>query len=196
MTKLTDTQLVILAAAAKRSSGSLLPLPKRLKLGDGNKTAALKNLIKRKLAVEQLAAAEEALWREENGERFALVIGPEGLRAIGAEPSGAGSAGEQPPGTGSTGSNVKRQKRVSQKGKTSKRSNSLKTQSRPGTKQAKLIERLRQAHGASIADLVKVTGWRAHSVRGVMSGVLKKKLGLSISSEKDASGERRYRLAE
>ena len=50
--------------------------------------------------------------------------------------------------------------------------------------------------GATIQDLAIVTGWQVHSVRGVISGVLKKKLGMTVVSEKNESGERRYRLAE
>ena len=44
--------------------------------------------------------------------------------------------------------------------------------------------------------MMKVTGWQAHSIRGVMSGALKKKLGLEIISEKsEKTGERRYHIA-
>ncbi len=61
------------------------------------------------------------------------------------------------------------------------------------SKQANLIARLEQPAGATIADLMKVTGWQAHSVRGVMSGALKKRLGLTITSEK-GDGDRVYRI--
>ena len=63
----------------------------------------------------------------------------------------------------------------------------------PGSKQAKLVELLRHAKGASLDEMVKATGWQRHSVRGVMSGVLKKKLGLTITSMKDEHG-RVYRI--
>ncbi len=49
--------------------------------------------------------------------------------------------------------------------------------------------------GASIADLMKATGWQAHSVRGAISGNLKKKLGLGIISEKVEGRGRVYRIA-
>jgi hypothetical protein len=65
---------------------------------------------------------------------------------------------------------------------------------RAGSKQAKLVELLRHAKGASIAEMVKATGWQAHSVRGVMSGVLKKRLSLTITSTKEELG-RVYRVA-
>ena len=65
---------------------------------------------------------------------------------------------------------------------------------RAGSKQAKLVELLRHAKGASIAEMVKATGWQAHSVRGAMSGVLKKRLGLTITSTKEERG-RVYRVS-
>ena len=65
--------------------------------------------------------------------------------------------------------------------------------SRPGNKQSKLGELLRHAKGASLDEMVEATGWQRHSVRSVMSGVLKKKLGLTITSMKDEHG-RTYRI--
>src|SRR4029077_16099795 len=63
---------------------------------------------------------------------------------------------------------------------------------RPGTKQAQVIDLLRRPQGASIAELVEATGWQQHSVRGVIAGALKKKLGLAVTSKKAEDGERRY----
>jgi hypothetical protein len=65
---------------------------------------------------------------------------------------------------------------------------------RGGSKQARLIEMLQRPDGATIAQMTKVTHWQVHSVRGVMSGVLKKRLGLKIVNEKKDSGERVYRI--
>jgi len=53
---------------------------------------------------------------------------------------------------------------------------------------------LRRPEGAGIAELAGATGWQVHSVRGAMSGALKKKLGLTITSEKTETG-RVYRIA-
>jgi hypothetical protein len=55
---------------------------------------------------------------------------------------------------------------------------------RAGTKQAMLIEMLQSPDGATIAEIVGATGWLAHTARGVISGVLKKKLGLAITTTK------------
>jgi len=65
----------------------------------------------------------------------------------------------------------------------------------PATKQARLIALLKQAPGASLADLTAATGWQAHSVRGAISGVLRKRLQLPVISE-TVDGTRRYRIAE
>ena len=67
---------------------------------------------------------------------------------------------------------------------------------RENTKQAKVIMMLRRPAGATIADLAKATGWQRHTVRGAISGALKKKLGLSVASEKTKDGDRVYRIAD
>jgi len=64
-----------------------------------------------------------------------------------------------------------------------------------GSKQQLLVDLLSRAEGATIKQIAAATGWQAHSVRGVMSGVLKKKLRLHITSEKSSGGERLYRVA-
>ncbi len=67
-------------------------------------------------------------------------------------------------------------------------------QHRSGTKQAQMIELLSRDTGATIADLVAATGWQPHTVRGAMAGALKKKLGLTITSEKVEGRGRVYRV--
>ena len=63
-----------------------------------------------------------------------------------------------------------------------------------GSKQATIIEMLRSEDGATIADIVAATGWQPHTVRGAISGALKKRLGLDITSEKIADRGRVYRI--
>ncbi len=63
------------------------------------------------------------------------------------------------------------------------------------TKTEQVLGLLRRAKGASISDLCTATGWQAHSVRGFLSGTVKKKMGLAVVSEKDGKGIRRYRIA-
>ena len=66
---------------------------------------------------------------------------------------------------------------------------------RKQTKQAACLALLRGPNGASIDELQKATGWQAHSVRGFLAGAVKRKLGLLLTSDKDAGGVRRYRIA-
>lgn len=63
------------------------------------------------------------------------------------------------------------------------------------TKIDALLVLLRQPEGARIEELIAATGWQAHSVRGAMSGAIKKGLGLAVSSEK-IDGARVYRIVE
>ena len=62
------------------------------------------------------------------------------------------------------------------------------------TKQAACLALLWGPNGASIDELQKATGWQAHSVRGFLAGAVKTKLGLALTSDKDAGGVRRYRI--
>ncbi len=64
------------------------------------------------------------------------------------------------------------------------------------TKQALLIGLLQRPDGASIAELVKATGWQNHSIRGAISFTLKKKLGLNVTSQRDEKRGRVYRITK
>jgi hypothetical protein len=66
---------------------------------------------------------------------------------------------------------------------------------RNGTKQALMIEMLRRPEGATVEQIAKATNWARHTVRGAMAGALKKKLGLTITSEKTEAGARVYHIA-
>jgi hypothetical protein len=65
---------------------------------------------------------------------------------------------------------------------------------RNGTKQALMIAMLRRPEGATVEQIAEATGWARHTVRGAMAGALKKKLGLTITSEKTEGAARTYHL--
>ena len=66
---------------------------------------------------------------------------------------------------------------------------------RDGSKKAEVLGLLQRKGGATLAQIMKATGWQAHSVRGFISGALGKKMGLAVASERREDGERVYSLA-
>lgn len=65
---------------------------------------------------------------------------------------------------------------------------------RPGTKLAALVMALRRPQGATSLQLMLTTGWQSHTVRGAISGVVRKKLSLNVALAHNDSGERVYRV--
>jgi hypothetical protein len=61
-------------------------------------------------------------------------------------------------------------------------------------KSEQIIGLLKRSNGASIAELSTTTGWQEHSVRGFMSGALKKKLHLEVTSTREGDKDRRYQI--
>jgi hypothetical protein len=61
------------------------------------------------------------------------------------------------------------------------------------SKQDAVIAMLRRPDGATVDEVASATGWQRHTVRGVFSGTLKKKLGLAVASAKEERG-RVYRI--
>ncbi len=193
MPKLTDSQLVILSAAAKRRDGTVLPLPRSLKVNKAAATTVLKSLLKKGLLAERPAAADEPHWRKsKDGGRRALVITEDGLQAIGVDVDEKASTQSRSTKTQPRQRRRRAERKPADKPCVAKPSPAA---VRPGTKQALLIDLLTRKKGATIDEAVAATGWQAHSVRGAISGALKKKLGLAVTSEKPGDGPRRYRIA-
>lgn len=166
MPKITDTQTIILSTAAQRADNLAMPLPKGLHGAAANKVITI--MIGRGWLEEVDADLRkgEPLWREiGDGHGTTLVATDAGLRAIGVEPvvvktvAAVRTRAAQPPA-------------------------SKPPTPRAGTKQAQIITLLKRPEGATIAEIVAATGWQAHSARGMISGALKKRLGLPITSEK------------
>lgn len=69
-----------------------------------------------------------------------------------------------------------------------------KSNAKSKTKKQTCIDLLKRPKGVSLAELQKVTGWQPHSVRGFLSGTVKKMADVLLVTEKDKSGTRRYRI--
>ena len=71
----------------------------------------------------------------------------------------------------------------------------MKVRKRENSKQATVLQMLKRDDGATVRQICDATGWQAHTVRGTFAGAFKKKLGLTIESDKAQGGERVYRIA-
>ena len=223
MTKLSDTQAIMLSAAAQRADGNLLPLPGSLRGGAATKVVAA--LLARGLAREEVTDARDPRRRRaEHGlAQRATTAAPSSShhpgrarghrhrtrrRACGGadgDPveyrfnAGINSAGEPAAGPAEAAAPVEapEEARPSEEGGCPHEPSTAPAprKTRDDTKQAQLIAMLRRKEGATIAQIVAATGWQPHTVRGAFAGALKKKLGLTVTSEKVEGGERVYRIA-
>ena len=71
----------------------------------------------------------------------------------------------------------------------------VKPRTRENSKQAEVMRMLQRPEGATVRQICDATGWQAHTVRGAFAGAFKKKLGLTLVSDKQPGGERFYRVA-
>lgn len=185
---LSDTQLVILSAAAKRSSNALMPFPKSLRAKDAVLTKAIGKLERCGLIEERPSTANGAFWRR-NGEdqQLGLFLTDAGLAALDG-PANGSKAAEAP--------TLKPKTEKSRAGTKSSRTKKQTIAGSRGTisKQDKVLKLLRRKDGATLPDICSETGWQPHSARGFLSGTVRKKLGLTLLSEKGNDGARRYRL--
>lgn len=233
--KLSDFDLVVLAAAGADDDLRVLPLPASLKGDHETLKLPLQDLLRRGLIAEAPTTAVETIWRKtETGERLVLVITDAGLAAIEGEASEntekprrtvvKEKARSQPSATPKSSSGRKKTKAKpaakpkqdaveatrsrattpSPKPKASKNLPSPdndddfdpQTQKRFSgkTKGGVIIELLKRKTGATVSELMEITGWQAHSVCGFMSGTVRRRYGLPLTSEKKPGKERRYRI--
>jgi hypothetical protein len=166
--QLTDTQSIILSTACGRDDGMVFPITAKLKGGAvGN---VCKSLLKRGLIEEVAATDLNTVWRHDEAR------GPITLRATRLTYSTLGIAddtrGAVPAETETAPEPIRR---------------------RSGTKQEAVIAMLRAKDGATVAEIMAATNWAGHTTRGFLSGALKKKLSLTITSEKIEGRGRVYR---
>ncbi len=187
MTKLSDTQTIILSRAGQNKDRIALPLPESLRGGVAAKVVG--GLVAKGFLEEVEADPRkgEPLWRKTgDGHGTTFVVTDAGLAAIGIEPAGVDDAntGATQPSSAENATDPAILTETAPKVRTP----------REGTKQAALIAMLRAPDGATIEEISVATGWQPHTVRGAMSGALKKKLGFEITSEKVEDRGRVYRL--
>jgi hypothetical protein len=151
--KLSDLHYVLLAIAAKRSSGSILPPSTSIGLTRSGLTRAIKMLIKNGLAEEIESNDDENIWRTDGERKLAAVITDAGRAAVteadGRDPNGP-VGGTAPSLTSSV------------------------EQINPPTKRSLVIEMLCRADGATLTQLVETTGWLPHTTRAALTGLRKK----------------------
>ena len=119
--------------------------------------------------------------------------------ATGDQPKAAKKAGVAPRGAHvakKKGKSTKMARPAKKAGKRAKSAKSGKAPStvRHGSKTENVLELLKRPGGVTLKELMKTTGWQAHSIRGFLSGTIGKKLGLAVKSTKGKDGERSYSI--
>ena len=177
-TKLTDTQTAILQAAAGRPDGNIEPLPATLR--GGARTKVIEGLLARRLVVD---AGSQHLLTDAGyaavGKRRPASKGVKKMDAQdGVTKRDALNALAEPEATDAL-----------------QKLEVTPFTIRPGTKLAAIIEAMSSTSGATIAQMMAGTGWQAHTVRGAISGMIRKRLGYEVITEKKTDGHRAYRIA-
>lgn len=167
--KLTDTQTTILKAAVSRPDGNIEPLPSTLR--GGARAKVIEGLIARGLIAES----------EGNH-----LLTDAGFAAVGKRrPVPKGVQKMDAPDA------VAKREVTHAIQKLEATSRTI----RSGTKLAAIIDAMRHPGGATIAQMMAGTGWQAHTVRGAISGMVRKRLGYQVVTEKMMDGQRAYRIA-
>lgn len=186
MTKLTDSQLILLSRASQHRDG-MLEDAGSMNPGAASKVAGA--LIRKKLMKETRAKTGMPVWRKDDDDRsWSLMITKAGLKAIGAEDDAPATRSSEPVAAKDD------QNKISNRAKASFKQTPVKSQSietlppetlvfRPGSKQAKIVDLLQRAHGASIADMMEATGWLPHSTRAALTGLRKRGVDIERSSD-------------
>ena len=187
--KLTDTQLVMLSAAAQREDRCLVA-PARLKGAALQKLA--RKLISAGLAKEIKAKSDNPIWRrdEESGASYALKLTAAGAKAIGID---EGVESENAPNEVGALENQKKTT-ISSKGKASDALEPIEpvaagpSAPRGGSKLAQVIKLLQRDYGATIDELMAATGWLAHTTRAALTGLRKRGFVVAIDRSDNERG--------
>ncbi|MDZ4139235.1 MAG: DUF3489 domain-containing protein, partial [Erythrobacter sp.] len=177
MNQLSDTQTLILSAAAQRPEHIALPLPESLRGGAAAKVVGAMIATGLLQDVDADLRKGEPMWRQTgDGHGLTLVATDAGLAAIGIEPEDAHTApiGTTDAPTEGPALETPSEPDAAPKARTP----------RECTKQATLIGMLRAPDGATIEEIMGALEWAPHTVRGAMAGALKKTLGLEVTTEK------------
>jgi DNA-binding MarR family transcriptional regulator len=189
MVKLTDSQLIVLSAAAARDDG-LAVVPAKM-----NKAGAAKvgtSLITRKLMRGVKTKPGMPVWRhDEDGRPISLMITKAGRNAIGvaeAAPAVTARADKKPNGAKALAKNAPKERA----GRSGVQPAPTALTPRAGSKQALVISMLSGKSGATLDDLIEATGWLPHTTRAALTGLRQKGFSIERTREKDASV---YRLS-
>lgn len=168
--KITDTQREVLKLATYRPDGNIEPLPATLRGGARKKV--IDGLLARALVVTE---GDQYLLSDAGYAAAGRKRKPQAPVALAAKVRAPVAAAK------------------AKKGQDRAEVTQPVPHIRENSKQATVVAMLRRPEGATIAQVMEATGWQAHTVRGTFAGALKKKLGLSLTSEKPEGGERVYR---
>ena len=189
-TALSDTQLVLLSAAAQHPN-HILVRPERVTAGVF--TRAARQLLRRELVEEIAAATNQATGAEEDpvpAGRFRIT--PVGLKAIGIEPEPATSAQEAGRHPRPKRPRRERSAPLPDRTQTQAAGPRAALQQRSGTKRALIVALLSREQGASLSELMATTGWLAHTTRAALTGL--RQAGHGIERSKGADGTSIYRI--
>jgi hypothetical protein len=203
MTKLTDTQLIVLSSAANHDEG-LATRPANLNAAAAMKVAS--SLIDKGLVREIRAKTDAPVWHENDDGRFALKITRAGREAIGVDDEEGQQAASSSATPDASKPKKSRSKSAGKKdaaktpsartkaarGKTGHDAESSPSQIRAGSKQAKIIELMKRAKGATLDEMIKATEWLPHTTRAALTGLRKR--GFSLERIKDEAKGSVYRI--